>query len=374
MRRRVLIYGASGYSGRLIAGRARALNCDAVLAGRSADRLQPLAASLGLPWRAVDLGDAAGLDGALADVGVVLHAAGPFTSTARPMLEACLRTRTHYLDIAGELTVFQEARRHDAEARARGVMVMPGAGFAISASDCLAAHVAARAPEARYLRLALSRQELASRGSVRTMLGLVRGGVSIRRNGELASVPVGRLERKFDFGAGERWSTAVSWADVITAYDTTGIPNIEVYAETDALSRAVYHATSGPAAPFGRLASEGLLQPLATLWPEGPSDARRARSRHVVVAEAEDPWRQRTRARLTTSDNYSFTPVVAMALVQRVLAGEVRAGFQTPAGLCGPDMILACEGTRREDLDESWQPTAAPASRSGITSGAGAGR
>ena len=373
MRGRVLIYGASGYSGRLIASRAGALGCDAVLAGRNADRLRPLAASLGLPWRAVSLDNPAELDSALADIGVVLHAAGPFASTFLPMLRACLRTDTHYLDIAGELTVFQQVRRHDAEARARGVMIMPGAGFAVAASDCLAAHLAAQAPGARYLRLGFSRPDLASRGSVRTMLGLAQGSVSIRRNGALASVPAGRLERRFDFGEGERWSTAVSWPDVATAYDTTGIPNIEAYAEADSLSRAAYHAASWLAAPFGEGASRGLLQPFAALWPEGPSEARRARSQHVIVAEAEDSWRRRTRTRLTTPDGYGFTAAVAMLLVQRVLAGEFRAGFQTPAGVYGPDLILACEETRREDLDEAWQPATVPASRSGINPGAGAG-
>ncbi len=374
MRRRVLIYGASGYSGRLIASRASALGCDAVLAGRSADRLRPLAASLGLPWRAVSLENPAELNSALADIGVVLHTAGPFAATFFPMLQACLRMGTHYLDIAGEPAVFQEIRSYDSEARARGVMVMPGAGFTVAASDCLAAHVAARAPGARYLRLGFSQPDVASRGSVRTLLGLEHGVVSIRRNGELASLPVGRLTHGFDFGDGERRSMAVSWPDVVTAFETTGIPNIEVYAQLDPLSRAAFQAASWLAAPFAEVTPRGLLQPLAALMPEGPSDEQRARSQHVIVAEAEDSWRRRTRARLTTPNGYSCTAMVATALVQRVLAGDVRAGFQTPAGLYGPDLILACEGTCREDIDEPWRPAAVPASRSGTAPGAGAGR
>ncbi len=374
MRRRVLIYGAGGYSGRLIASRASALRCDAVLAGRNADRLRPLAASLGLPWRAVSLDNPAGLDAALADIGVVLHAAGPFASTFAPMLRACLRTGTHYLDIAGEPTVFQEARCYDAEARARGVMVMPGAGFAVAASDCLAAHVAARAPGARYLRLGFSQPDLASRGSMRTLLGLTHGIVNVRRNGALVSLPVGRLAHGFDFGKGERWSIALSWPDVVTAFETTGIPNIEVYAQLDSLSRAAYQAASWLAAPFNEITPRGLLQPLTALLPEGPSDAQRARSQHVIVAEVQDSWRRRMRARLTTPNGYSFTSAVATQLIQRVLAEDFRAGFQTPAGVYGPDLILACEGTRREDLDEPWQPATVPASRSGTTSGAGAAR
>jgi short subunit dehydrogenase-like uncharacterized protein len=368
----LLIYGASGYSGRMIAERARLLGVDAILAGRSADRVQPLGAALGLPWRAFGLGDPARLDAALADVGVVLHAAGPFASTARPMIDACLRTRTHYLDIAGELTVFQEARRLDGLARMRGVMLMPGAAYAIVASDCLAAHVARRAPGAKYLRLAQSKPEMASRGSVRTMFDLVRGGVSIRRAGELVSVPVGRLERDFDFGEGSRKATAVSWADVITAHHTTGIANIEVYAEAGRLYRTVYQANAWLAAQFGPVDGR-VLAPFVAAWPEGPSEEQRASKRQVILAEAEDPWRRCTRARLTTLDGYSFTPLAALALVERVLRGECEAGFQTPAGLYGPDFILGFEGTCREDLDEAWTPVV-PAERAYETSPAGEGR
>jgi short subunit dehydrogenase-like uncharacterized protein len=368
----LLIYGASGYSGRMIAERARMLGLDAILAGRNAARVQPLAAALGLPWRAFGLDDPARLDAALAEAGVVLHAAGPFTSTARPMIEACLRTRTHYLDIAGELTVFQAARGLDDVARQRGVMLMPGAAYAIVASDCLVAHVAARAPDAKYLRVALSKPEMASRGSVRTMFDLVRGGVSIRRAGELVSVPVGRLERDFDFGEGPRKATAVSWADVITAHHTTGILNIEVYAEAGRLSRTVYQANAWFAAQFGPV-DERLLRPLVAAWPEGPSEAQRASKRQVILAEAEDPWRRCVRARITTLDGYSFTPLAALALAERVLQGDAEAGFQTPAGLYGPDFILGFAGTDREDLDETWRPVV-PAERAYETSRAGDGR
>jgi short subunit dehydrogenase-like uncharacterized protein len=368
----LLIYGASGYSGRMIAERARMLGLDAILAGRSADRVQPLAAALGLPWRAFGLDDPTRLDAALADAGVVLHAAGPFTSTARPMMEACLRTRTHYLDIAGELGVFQAARRLGDLARAGGVMLMPGAAYAIVASDCLAAHVARRAPDAKYLRLALSKPEMASRGSVRTMFDLVRGGVSIRRAGELVAVPVGRLEREFDFGEGLRKATAVSWADVVTAHHTTGIPNIEVYAEAGRLYRTAYQANAWFASQFGPVDGR-LLRPFVAAWPEGPSEEQRASKRQIILAEAEDPWRRRTRARVTTLDGYSFTPLAALALAERVLRGECEAGFQTPAGLYGPDFILGIGGTCREDLDEAWNPIV-PAERAYEPSPIGEGR
>ena len=363
----LLIYGATGFSGRMIAERAARMGIDAILAGRDAARVQSVAAGLGLPWRVFGLDDPVLLDAALAEASVVLHAAGPFTVTAGPMIAACLRTRTHYLDIAGELTVFLEAQRLDDAARRCGVMLMPGAAYAIAASDCLAAHVATRAPDAKYLRLALSKPELASRGSVRTMFDLVRGGVSIRRAGALASAPVGRLERTFDFGAGPCQATAVSWADVITAHHTTRIPNIEVYAAAGPLSRGLYQAHAWMASQFGP-ADERLVRPFVAAWPEGPSEAQRASRRQIILAETEDPWRRCTRARLTTLDGYSFTPLAALALAGRALNSEAEPGFQTPAGLYGPDFILGFEGTIREDLDEHWRPVA-PAYEASLAGG-----
>lgn len=352
---RLLIYGATGYTGRLVAAQAMAKGLDVVIAGRSAERVRELAQSLGLPWQAVGLDECSRLDEAMRDADVVLNLAGPFTMTARPLVEACLRTGTHYLDVTGELTVFQALHGYDAEARSRGVMVMPGVGFVVVASDCLAAYVAARLPDARCLRLGVSQPDLFSRGTLRTMLGLVRERVSIRRNGQLTSVPVGRLERTFDFGEGERISAAFSGADVFTAYYTTGVPNIEVYAEAGALERSLYQLGAWLAEPFRLAPWQGLLDLQARAWPEGPSEAERSAAQRVIVAEAEDRWRRRICARMRTPDGYNFTRAATVLIAQRVLAGEVRAGFQTPAGLYGADFPLSFDGVCREDLKEySW--------------------
>jgi len=347
---RLLVYGATGFSGRLISAAAQAAGLDVIIAGRDRTRLQAVASSLGVPMRVVRLGDRAGFDCALQDIQVMLNVAGPFAATASPVLDACIRTNTHYLDVSGELPSFIASHRYDATARNQGLMVMPGVGFVVTASDCLAAHVAARMPEARYLRLALSRTELVSRGSYATMLGLVRERVSIRREGRLCAVPVGQLERVFDYGAGERVSAAVSWADVFTAYHTTGIENIEVYAEADAWTRWFYQSAACFAGPLRLTPVQKLLELGARAWPEGPSEAQRAAAPRAIVAEVEDRFRRCVRARLHTPDGYSFTPVSALAIAERVLAGEFRAGFQTPAGVYGADFVLSLEGVHREDI------------------------
>jgi short subunit dehydrogenase-like uncharacterized protein len=352
---RLLIYGATGFTGQLLAGRARAGGADVILAGRSRGRLQRISQAYGLPYRVLALEDRSGLDAGLSDIAVVINAAGPFVCTAQPMLEACLRVGTHYLDVSGELPVFQQMHGYDKAARAAGVMVMPGVGFVVAATDCLAAHVAGYMPDACYLRLALSHTDLVSRGTYTSMIGLLREGVTVLRDGCLCAVPAGQLERGFDYGEGERLSTAVSWADVFTAYSTTRIPNIEVYVEAGAWTRSLYQLTAY-FAEFLRLApARTMLELLARCLPEGPSEERRAAAPRVIVAEAEDRYRRCVGARLHTPNGYSFTALSALAIAERVISGDVRTGFQSPACVYGADFVLGIEGVRREDATRTYR-------------------
>jgi saccharopine dehydrogenase (NAD+, L-lysine-forming) len=340
-----LIYGCTGYTGRLIAERAKAACKDVVLAGRDTTKLRRLSESLSLPWRCASLDDPNGLDRMLEGSAVVLHAAGPFSATSRPMLEACLRTGVHYLDIAGELPVFQMAAQHDREARDRGVMIMPGVGFAIVATDCAVAQINASIPAARHLRLGLSMPQSLSRGSIRTMLSMVRAKVMVCRKGELTAVSIGRLERSFDYGMGDRWSTCVNWPDTFTATVSTGIPNVEVYIEADLLARSAYQIGGFFAAPLQLRLIQALLNLGIGISPRAPLGGSQMMLSQVIVAEAEDNWRQCARIRLTTADGYSFTTLAAVEILGRVLAGEFQPGFQTPSKVYGPDFALTIDGT-----------------------------
>jgi short subunit dehydrogenase-like uncharacterized protein len=293
----------------------------------------------------------------LANVDVVLHAAGPFSTTARPMVEACLRAGIHYLDITGELPVFQHLAKYDLHARERGIMVMPGVGFAISATGCLADHIKRRMPSARYLRLGISMPKSFSRGSIQTMIELVRDRVSICRNGKIISIPIGQMERSFDYGSGDRWSTCVNWPDVYTAAATTGIPNVEVYMEADFLSRTMYHVGALLAAPMQLSVSQSLLRSCANVLVMSPTTPRVSDERQIVVAEAEDNWRQCVRTRLRTIDGYAFTAVSAVQIARRALMGEAPPGFQTPSRVYGADLLLGFDGTIREDLDSYISPS-----------------
>ncbi|HEY2750998.1 saccharopine dehydrogenase family protein [Phenylobacterium sp.] len=343
MSTRALLYGATGYTGRLVARRLAEAGVDVVLAGRNAEGVRRVAEPLGLAWMAFDLTSAGPIEQALASIDVVLHAAGPYDRTAGPMIAACLNTATHYLDLSGEWPSFVDAMASDAEAREAGVMIMPGVGLTIVATDCLLALATQARPDATKLRVGISKAQVITRGSVVTATTLLSPDVVIRRNGALASVPAGSLVHAFDFGEGLSEAVAMSWADVVTGGLTTGVGDIEVYSEMDWSQRAAYRASSMAMAITGARPWRALGGALAAAWPEAPSEERRKQAGFVLVAEAVDPWRRVSRIRMRTRDGYTVSELTAAAAVGRVLAGEAKPGFQTPARVFGADFILGLE-------------------------------
>ena len=226
----ILIYGATGYTGKLIAKTAADQGARPILAGRDLRKVKSVAEPLGLAARAFDLRDQARIDAAIEDVSVVLCVAGPFSATSRPMADACLRNRVHYLDITGEIDVFEALAARDAETKARGIMLLPGVGFDVVPSDCLAAHLKRRLPDANDLKLYLSFGANMSRGTAKTMVEAIAAGTRLRRKGRIVTRDWAETG-SCDFGEGEKSTIQVSWGDVATAFHSTGIPNIEVHFE-----------------------------------------------------------------------------------------------------------------------------------------------
>ncbi|HEY2292826.1 MAG TPA: saccharopine dehydrogenase NADP-binding domain-containing protein [Thermoanaerobaculia bacterium] len=350
MSERWMIYGATGYTGQLLASRSLARGLSPLLAGRDEARLRRLAEPLGFAHRAARLDDAAALARLLRGVRLVLNAAGPFADTAGPLVAACLATGAHYLDVTGEPAVFAALRSRDGAARRRGVMLLPGAGFVVVATDCLAAHVARRLPGAVRLRLGVSvPASYAAHGSLRTAIRHLVPGVRVRRGGRLA-VPPCPLEHDFDYGWGRRTGLAVDWADVVTAWHTTGIPDVEVYLDLLPRERAALTAARLFAGWLRSPLGQTLVRAKEQALPRGAPPADRRRAGCAVVAEAEDPAGRRAVSRLHTPDQYTFTAAAALTLVERVLAGELSPGFQTPARVYGADFVLGFDGVSREDL------------------------
>lgn len=350
MTARFMIYGATGYTGKLVARQAVAQGLHPILSGRDPLRLQTIASALGCEYRTVALNETSNVIAALHDITVVLNTAGPFSATALPVAEACLHTGAHYLDVSGEISTFETLFRRDAEARARKVMLMPGVGFAVVPSDCLAAYVSRRLPGASQLRIGLSRLRFMSRGSAKTMIELINNGGWLRREGRLLPLPLGSLTHTFDYGGGQQRSVAIGWADVCTAFHTTGIPNIAVYIETNSVERAALTLSNCCGWFLSAPPVQALLKAQVDLLPEGPSAGERKTSTQIILAEAEDTVGRRVRARLLTPETYTFTSITAVAIIKKVVAGDFQVGFQTPARVYGPDFVLSCDGVVREDV------------------------
>ncbi len=346
-----LIYGPYGYTGNLIAGLAIQRGHKPLLAGRNAQKLAAQAAELALLHRVLRLDQPDDLDAALAGVDAVLHCAGPYQHTAKPMVEACLRTRTHYLDITGELPVLEALAGRDSEARSAGIVILPSVGFDVVPSDCLAAHLKRRLPTATRLTLGLRTVGGGiSRGTAITGLEMLDRAGMIRRSGRLTPIPAGSKSRQIDFGRGPTHCVSIPWGDLSTAYASTGIPNIEVYfAAPPAAGRAMslFRPLAGllMTGPFQRL-----LKAAVHRLPPGPNEAQLRDGIAIIWGQVEDDAGQRAVSRLTTPETYAMTAQAALASSEAVLAGQVSPGFHTPASAFGPDFILQFAGVKREDL------------------------
>jgi short subunit dehydrogenase-like uncharacterized protein len=345
----VVLYGANGYTGTLIAEALHTAGESVVLAGRSVASVQALGDRLRMPWRAVSLDDAAGLDALLADARVVLHCAGPFSRTSRQMVDACLRTRTHYLDITGELQVFAACHARDAEARAAGILLMPGVGFDVVPSDCLASHTAARLPGAASLVLAFHNTARKSHGTTKSMIERAHEGGMIRRAGALVSVPPGYHVRAFDFGRGPRTTVTIPWGDVYTAHVSTGVPDVRVYAAASPGAVRSLRATRW-LRPLLRLpAVQQFLIARATRGPAGPTPEERVTGRTSFICEARDAAGRTAVSRLTGPEGYTMTMHTALLMLRHVLAHPDVSGYATPSQLCGADSVLQVPGVTRTD-------------------------
>jgi short subunit dehydrogenase-like uncharacterized protein len=345
-----LIYGANGYSGELIARLAVARGHRPVLAGRNSAAVNALASQLGLPVRVFALDDPGVVSAGLEGSGIVLNCAGPFSRTAKVISAACLRHKAHYLDITGEIGVFEMMARLDQQAKTAGVMLMPGVGFDVVPSDCLALHLKERLPTATKLMLGFQMSGgSVSRGTATTMLENIHRGGMIRRAGVLTPVPACWRTRTIDFGKGPVVAMTIPWGDVSTAWYSTGIPNIEVYVAAPPAHRILARLSR----PFGWLLGsrpvQRWLKKLVQAQPPGPSEEHRARGVSLLWGEARDDHGAKVVSRLRGPEGYTLTALTAVAIVERVAKGESAPGFQTPARRYGADFILEVPGVERKD-------------------------
>jgi short subunit dehydrogenase-like uncharacterized protein len=347
-----MIYGANGYTGELIAREAAQRGLKPVLAGRRSASIEPLAQELGLEARVFGLDDG-DLAQQIGDCALVMHCAGPFSATARPMMEACLQASAHYLDITGEIAVFELAQSLDTQAREAGVVLCPGVGFDVIPTDCIAALLKARMPDATHLALGFDSKGGFSPGTAKTSTeGLAQGG-QVRRDGRLVPVPLGHSVRRIDFGDGEKTAMAIPWGDVSTAYHTTGIPNIEVFvpASPEMVMGARFSNYARPwfALPW----VQQMLKAGVGRTVKGPDERSRARLPTFVWGEVRNASGQTLTARIRTANTYSVTVTGALAVIEHLLQNAPAGGAYTPARLAGADLVTRLPGSGPLQIEEA---------------------
>lgn len=340
-----MIYGASGYTGQLIAELAKAKGRAPILAGRSEDKVRPLAERLGLPWRAFPL-EKPRLEG----VGLVLHCAGPFSQTSRPMVDACLAARAHYLDVTGEVEVFEAVLSRDAEARERGIVLLPGTGFDVVPSDCLAALLKQRLPGATSLELAFATRGRSSPGTLKTALENAPRGGLLRRSGKLVRVAPAAFVREIPFADQPRQAMSIPWGDLATAYRSTGIPDITVFMAASPLAIRAAQLLRYGAPLLGLAPVQAFLRARIERQVKGPDVDQRARGSGQfwgrVSTQAAGPAPQSVELTMQIGDGYTLTAEAALECAARVLASAVQPGAWTPSLAFGADFAASLPGVR----------------------------
>lgn len=345
-----LLYGAYGYTGRLVLEQAVSQGFRPVVGGRNNAKTEVLAREFGLPAVVFEVSDSNALDRALADVPVVLNCAGPFRNTFTPFADACIRTGTHYLDVSGEIDVFHRAAGRHLEFLDAGVMAMPGVGFDVVPSDYLACYVKTRLPTANKLVLAVGTVSAVSRGTVATVLDQLGRPGLVRRDGNLAEVSTAWRRRHFDFGNGPELCVTAPLADLFSAYYTTGIPNIECYlalpCPVSAFLLKVAHRFIRP-----QWLKAFLRYKLTRITKDGPDPVERATGTSVIYVEAQSEEGNMVQAIMRGPEPYTMTAIVSVAAVQSTLNGKAKPGFQTPSPTFGAALIGAVDELEVEDLE-----------------------
>jgi short subunit dehydrogenase-like uncharacterized protein len=228
-------------------------------------------------------------------------------------------------------------------------MLMPGVGFDVVPTDCLAAHLKRRLPTATRLRLGFQISGGVSRGTARTMAENAGAGGAVRKRGKIEKVPACWKTRRIDFGRGPTMAMTIPWGDVSTAWHTTGIPDIEVYMAAPVSVRIFTLLSRGLGWILSSRFARRLMDRKIVAGPAGPSDEQRQSGTSHVWGEAMDDRGVRVVSRLRGPEGYTLTALTSLAVMERVMAGEARAGFQTPAGMYGADFILGVPGVERAD-------------------------
>ena len=347
MQNEFLLYGANGYTGRLIAKLAASYHLQPILAGRSEATIKEMADELKLPYRIADINDAGALKNILEGVKAVLHCAGPFADTAKQMADGCLQAGVHYMDINGDIAVFEMLKKYDNAAKEKNIMIMPGVGFDVVPTDCIALQLKNRLPDATHLKLAFASVGAGiSHGTAITMASKMGEGGAAREDGKIARKPLGQKGMWVQFGDKKLFVMSIPWGDISTAYFTTAIKNIETYT---GIAPKIYRVLKLQWAFNWLLRTEfirNIIKNKIKAKPAGPGDEQRKNSNSFVWGEAVNAAGKKVNAAISCYDGYTLTAHTSLIITKKILEQNFKPGFQTPAAAYGENLIMEVPGTK----------------------------
>jgi len=318
IKKKLLIYGATGYTGKIIAARAKELNLDFEIAAREEDKIKVLAGELNVPYHVFNVEDEKGWEQALGGKFVLINAAGPFQFTAKQAMNACLRAGVHYLDISAELDTYQLAESLDNEAKTAGIQLISGAGLFVS-YDALAVHLSKLVEEPQALKVGFRHYGGFSKGSIVSSKNIADLGILVRKNGKITENPNAK-SKVFSFGEEEIECIPTPLGGILLTYKSTGIPNIEEY-----------FSLKLPALGIPDITAENL--------PDGPTEEERASGRNGLSAEMTGKNGEVVKAYIDAPSGYVLTPLSVAATANRILNNDFKIGYQSPGSAYGEDIL-----------------------------------
>ena len=354
-KKEILLYGANGYTGQLIARFATDYALKPILAGRRNEALKTLAEKLNLNYKVFELTDKSARLTALEDVAVVIHAAGPFDVTAIHMVKACLETGTHYIDLNGDKDVFEMLLAYDSEAKEKAIMLLPGAGFDVVPTDCIAMYLKNKLPDATHLEIAFATPGGSiSHGTAVTTVSKLGEPGAVRKDGKLIPVPIGHKSMWINFFRGKGkadlkiFTMTIPWGDVFTAYISTGIPNIEAYTAVSPFAYKFVKLQGLFNWLLRKSAVRNFLKMKIGQRPPGLNDDKRNAATSLVWGRVTNAAGKSISARLCGSDAYTLTAHSSLIIAKKILDSNFKSGYQTPASAYGENLVLEIPGVIRE--------------------------
>ncbi len=347
-----MIYGAYGFTGRLIVDEAVKRGHLPVIAGRDESKLLDLAERYDLAYQVFDLGHPRKIKSQIEDVGLVLNCAGPFSQTAAPLREACVATGVHYLDITGEIPVLEASYQMHEQAKQAGCVVISGVGFDVVPTDTLASLLKQQLPTARHLELAFAGDGGVSPGTAKTMVEMMSDRGQIRKEGEIVQVPLAYDSKLIQFSDEARDCMTIPWGDISTAFNNTGIPNIMVYTAVEKSQIKFMKRANCIIGIFKYAWVQNFLKKLITKNVKGPEQDLRDAGYMKLWGRVSDGEKEVVMT-MDTPEGYNYTVLSALMAVESLIAHKVMPGAYTPAQALDVDAISSMEGVTISNVENS---------------------